>query len=330
MAVAQPEGQPESSGRQPLVLHLDLLHNWSDLIVLSFAALFAVYMATGEFVVGGASISAASDDLQIFAPLGVGLSIMIWRRFRRVALVVDDERVLGISVWGVQKECRLDELTDVTQEGRTLARQLIFRKQGSVAFKVWRGVWTGLQLNTLSVFLGIPVTQAEPLRSRLDQWTAGVAARTVDALFLIVGGAVLVGGVSADLDARAYQRAQAICSELSAVVAGCFAVLPVTVEAIGARSSGHYGMAVRSPARAYETTAVSSAGTYARFSVGMAAYAKLWKGKLTFIKADERTSVETTDNPFYLAGSARTGFPVLIVALSGLVPVLSRLHPVIT
>ena len=74
---------------------------------------------------------------------------------------------------------------------------------------------------------------------------------------------------------------------------------------------------------------VSNNSTYGKFQVGMTTYAKLWKGKLTLIRADDANWIESTDNPFDREGLARTGLPVWIIALVGLVPLLSRLHPIV-
>jgi hypothetical protein len=58
--------------------------------------------------------------------------------------------------------------------------------------------------------------------------------------------------------------------------------------------------------------------------------AKWWKGKLTLVRATDANWIETTDNPLYKEQSARTGPAIWIVALVGLIPILTRLHPVIT
>jgi len=334
MALSQPGPQPAAPGRrQTLVLRLDPLHNWSDLVVLAFAIVFTTYMALGELLARGWSKDPeVYNHLSVFAPLALGLSVMAWRRFRRVRLTVDEEQIEAVSVWGIHKGCRLEDLSDVTQEGKPLARQLHFNQKGGIAFKVWRNVWTGMQLSTLSVFLGMPVPgQHEPIRSRVAIWTATLFARGFDALFLVMGGAVLVGAATADLDAHVYQRATAICSALPAATSGnCYAVLPVRVVAIGERSFSEYSMTLSAYAQTYDTTAISNNSTYNKFRVGMATYAKLWKGKLTLIQAEGANWIESTDNPLYQEGWARTGFPTWIIALVGLIPILSRLHPVIT
>ncbi len=333
MALSQPGPQPAAPGRgQTLVLRLDPLHNWSDLVVLAFAIVFTTYMALGELLAQGWSKDpGVYNHLSLFAPLALGLSVMAWRRFRRVRLTIDEEQIDAVSVWGVRKGCRLEDLSDVTQEGKTLARQLYFNQKDGIAFKVWRNVWTGMQLSTLSVFLGMPVPgQPEPIRSRVAIWTATLFARGFDALFLVMGGAVLVGAATADLDAHVYQRATAICSALPAATNGdCYAVVPVRVVAIGERSFSEYSMTLSAYAQTYDTTAISNNPTYHKFRVGMATYAKLWKGKLTLIQADGASWIESTDNPLYQEAWARTGFPTWIIALVGLIPILSRLHPVI-
>ncbi|HEY4845150.1 MAG TPA: hypothetical protein VII89_05600 [Candidatus Dormibacteraeota bacterium] len=334
MALSQPVPQPQADSReQKLVLRLDPLHNWSDLVVLGFAIVFTTYMAIGELLAHGWSKDPPLyNHLSVFAPLAVGLSLMAWRRFRRVRLTVDEDQIEAVSVWGVRKRCRLDDLSEVVQEGKPLARELHFNQHGKPAFKVWRNVWTGMQLSTLSVFLGLPVPgQNEPLRSRIGSWTASLFARGFDALFLVMGGAVLVGAVTADLDARAYQRAAAICLQAPASTNGdCYGIVPVTVAAIGKRSFGEYSLTLSSYAQTYDTTAVSNDTTYRKFHGGMTTYAKLWKGKLTLIQADAASWIESTDNPLYQEGWARTGIPTWIVALVGLIPILSRLHPVVS
>src|ERR1700730_9925489 len=239
MALSQPVPQPQADSReQKLVLRLDPLHNWSDLVVLGFAIVFTTYMAIGELLAHGWSKDPALyNHLSVFAPLAVGLSLMAWRRFRRVRLTVDEEHIEAVSVWGVRKRCRLDDLSEVVQEGKPLARELHFNQNGKPAFKVWRNVWTGMQLSTLSVFLGVPVPgQNDPLRSRIGRWTAALFARGFDALFLVMGGAVLAGAVTVDLDAHAYQPATSICSLAAASThGGRYRVVPVTVAAIGRR-----------------------------------------------------------------------------------------------
>ena len=334
MALRESGPEPAAAGReQTLVLRLDPLHNWSDIVVLGFAILFTAYMAVGELLARGwAKDSGMYNDLSIFAPLALGLALMAWRRFRRVSLTVDEVRIEGVSVWGVHKACRLDDLTSVEQVGKPLARELLFNQKTGLAFKVWRNVWTGMQLSTLSAFLGVSVPgQREPLRSRVAVWTASLFLRGFDALFLVMGGAVLSGALTADRDAHTYQPATTICSALSVAAAGtCYAYVPVTVAAVGQRTLGAYAMALNSYTQTYQTTAVSNASTYSKFRVGMTTYAKLWQGKLTLIRADDANWVESTDNPFYQEGSARTGLPTWILALVGLIPILSRLHPIVT
>jgi hypothetical protein len=334
MALGQAVPQPQAEGlQQRLVLHLDLLHNWSDLVVLGFSIVFTAYMAIGELLARGWSKGpGAFDHISVFAPLAVGLCVMAWRRFRRVSLMVDEEQVEAISIWGVHKQCRLDELSEVALEGKSLARELHFNQGSKVVFKVLRNVWTRMQLSTLSVFLGAQVPgQHEPLPSRLAAWTASLFIRSLDALFLVVGSAVLAGAVTADLDARAYQRASAICVVSSASTEGsCYGFVPVTVAAIGERSFGQYSLVLRSYTQTYDTTAISNDATYRMLRVGVTTYAKLWRGSLTLIEAGETNWVETKDNPLYQEGWARTGFPTWLVALVGLIPILSRLHPVVT
>jgi hypothetical protein len=333
MALSLPIPQPRLEGQPRLVLRLDPLHNWSDLVVLGFAIVFTTYMAIGELLARGWSKDlGAYNHLSVFAPLAVGLSLMAWRRFHRVRLSVDEEQIEAVSVWGVRKRCRLEDLSEVVQEGKPLARELHFNQNGTLAFKVWRNVWTGMQLSTLSVFLGLPVPgQNEPLRSRIGRWTASLFGRGFDALFLVMGGAVLAGAVTADLDARRYEHASAICSLAPVSTDGaCYAVVPVTVATVGARSFGEYALTLSSYAQTYNTTAISNDATYRKFHQGMTAYAKLWKGKLTLIEADATSQVQTVDNPLYQEGWARTGVPTWIIALVGLIPILSRLHPVIT
>jgi hypothetical protein len=334
MALPESGPEPAAPGReQTLVLRLDPLHNWSDVVVLGFAIVFTAYMAVGELLARGwAKDSGIYNDLSIFAPLTLGLAVMAWRRFRRVSLTVDEEQIEAVSVWGVRRRCRLDDLTSVEQVGKPLARELLFNQKAGLAFKVWRNVWTGMQLNTLSAFLGVSVPgQHEPLRSRLAVWTGSLFLRGFDAVFLVMGSAVLSGAVTADLDARTYQPATTICSAWSVAAAGtCYVVVPVTVASVGQRTLSEYTMTLNSYAHTYETTASSNASTYSKFRVGMTTYAKLWKGKLTLIRADDANWVESTDNPLYQEGWARTGLPTWIVALVGLIPILSRLHPIVT
>jgi hypothetical protein len=334
MALRESGPEPAAPDREhTLVLRLDPLHNWSDIVVLGFAILFTAYMAVGELLARGwAKNSGMYNDLSVFAPLALGLALMAWRRFRRVNLTVDEERIETVSVWGVRRRCRLDDLTGVQQVGKQLARQLVFNQKAGPAFKVLRSVWTGMQLSTLSTFLGVSVPgQNETLRSRVATWPGSLFMRGFDALFLVMGGAVLSGAVTADLDAHTYQPATTICSTLSAAAAGtCYIVVPVTVASVGQRTFGQYAMTLSSYTQTYETTAVSTASTYSKFRVGMTTFAELWKGKLTLIWAGDANEVASTDNPFYKEGLARTGFPTWIIALVGLIPILSRLHPIVT
>jgi len=334
MALRESGPEPAAPGReQTLVLRLDPLHNWSDIVVLGFAILFTAYMAVGELLARGwAKDSGMYNDLSIFAPLALGLALMAWRRFRRVSLTLDEDRIEAVSVWGVRKACRLDDLTSVEQVGKPAARELLFNQKAGPAFKVWRNVWTGMQLSTLSAFLGVSVPgHHEPLRSRVAVWTGSLFLRGFDALFLVMGGALLSGAVTADLDAHTYQPASTICSALSEAAAGtCYVIVPISVASVGQRTFGEYAMTLDSYAQTYETTAVSNASSYSKFRVGMTTYAKLWRGKLTLIRADDANWIQSTDNPFYEEGLARTGLPTWILALIGLIPILSRLHPIVS
>jgi hypothetical protein len=334
MALRESGPEPAAPDReQRLVLRLDPLHNWSDIVVLGFAIVFTAYMAVGELLARGwTKDSGIYNDLSIFAPLALGLALMAGRRFRRVSLTVGEDRIEAVSVWGVRKWCRLDDLTSVAQVGKPLARELVFYQKAGPTFKVWRNVWTGMQLSTLSTFLGVSVPgEHERLQSRAAIWLGSLFLRGFDALFLVMGGALLSGAVTADLEAHTYQPATTICSASSVAAAGtCYLIVPVTVASVGQRTLGQYAMTLNSYAQTYETTGASNASTYSKFRVGMTTYAKLWKGKLTLIRADDANWVESTDNPFYQEGLARTGLPTWIMALVGLIPILSRLHPVVT
>jgi hypothetical protein len=332
MALADPAPQPQTEGRvQPLVLRLDPLHNWSDLLVLGFAIFFTTYMAIGEVLVRGWSAPGVYNHLSIFAPVAFGLSTMAWRRFRRVRLIVDEEHVEAISVWGKSKRCRLEDLIEVAEEGKPLARQLLFVQKDGIAFKVFRNVWTKLQLRTLAVFLGVPVAGAnEPLRSRLTVWIAAVFTLGMDALFVVMAGAVLADALTADLQARSYKRAVSECSAAAPTEEGCYALVPVKVEAVGDRSFNEYPMTLNLYGQMYVTSGVGNQATHDEFRVGMTTGAKWWKGKLTLVRATDANWIETTDNPLYKEQSARTGPAIWIVALVGLIPILTRLHPVIT
>src|SRR2546423_4289192 len=104
-AMALRESGPEAAaprGEQTLVLRLDPLHNWSDIVVLGFAIVFTTYMAIGELLARGwAKDSGILNDLSIFAPLSLGLAVMAWRRFRRVSLTVYEEQIEAVSGLGV-------------------------------------------------------------------------------------------------------------------------------------------------------------------------------------------------------------------------------------
>jgi len=117
---------------------------------------------------------------------------------------------------------------------------------------------------------------------------------------------------------------------LAASIGNCYAVLPVTVAAIGERSFNEYSLTLRSDTQTYDTRAASDSIAYSKLRVGMSAYVKLWKGKLTLIQADANTAIYSTDNPVYREGLARAGLPIWIVALIGFVPIVTRLHPVVT
>ena len=57
-------------GEQTLVLRLDPLHNWSDIVVLGFAIVFTTYMALGELLARGwakdSGITTTSPSLRLF------------------------------------------------------------------------------------------------------------------------------------------------------------------------------------------------------------------------------------------------------------------------
>jgi hypothetical protein len=165
----------------------------------------------------------------------------------------------------------------------------------------------------------------------LTVWIAALFTLGLDALFVVMAGALLAGAVTADLQARSYKRAVNECSVAPPpTVDGCYALVPVKVEAVGDRSFNEYPMTLNLYAQMYVTSGVSNQATHDEFRVGVTTGAKWWKGKLTLVQARDANWIETTDNPLYKEQSARTGPPIWIVALVGLIPILTRLHPVVT
>ncbi len=330
MALAQPEPQPEETPGPTVTLRPDPLLNWSDLIVLGFAIIFTGYLALGEsLAIGRPSGSLLWNSASIFGVLAVGLLLMGWRRFRRVRLIVGDDQIEAISVWGIYKSCRLAELTEVTEEGRPL--NLVFKTNGDVAFKVSRNLWTRMQLRTLETFLDLPVPGASgPTRAGGPLRIATVCALALDAIFLAVGGTALVEAYRADSAAHAYQRATSACFIVPSTTDFCYVYQPLVVNAIADPSGDQYPMRFTSAGPVFISTVLMKPADRDKFLIGMPTYAKLWRGHLTLIAIDDQHWLRTTDNPYYVQQSFRTGPPILVVAFLALVPLLRRLHPIVT
>jgi len=333
MALSQPDLQPELlPPGHPLVLRLDPLHNWTDLVVLGFGIVFATYLGLGDVLARGfAKDPVILSNFWRFAPIAVALILVGWGRFRRVALIVDDEQLMAAGTLGSRKRCRIDGLAEITQEGRPLARQLVFRTQDQVVFKLLRNVWTRMQLTTLSVFLDRAVPGVvEPVRARLGLWAASVFTLGLDLLFVVVGGAALSTAVVADREAHDYQQALNLCYKGAAEPeGGCYQNVQMQVFAYGAATGNEYPMRLATRTRAYLTTVVSS-DTPRLLPGYFVTYGEVWRGNVTRVVSVDNTWVRTTQNPLYRQQATRSGLPLLYVGLVAFFPILFRLHPILT
>jgi len=317
------------SGRS-LVLRLDPLHNWTDLLVLGFGIIFAGYLALGDvFARGFSKDPVILNNFWRFAPIAVALILVGWRRFRRAALVVDDQQIVAAGTLGSRKQCRIEDLAEIAQEGRPLARQLVFRNKDQVVFKTLRGAWTRMQLTTLSVFLERPVPGAtDPVRRRVGLWAASVFTLSLDLVFVVVGGAVLVNAVTTDRDAHDYQQAINLCYKGAAPPVGCYQYVELQVLAFGDPVGNEYPVQLGTRTRSYDT-AVASSDTQRLLPRGFITYGEVWRGRVTHLEAVDKSWLRTSDNPFYREQSARSGGGLLFVGLVAFFPILFRLHPIV-
>jgi len=315
--------------RRTLTLHPILLQNWRDVAVIGLAVVLFGYLAVGELAARGSS----SDYFQLswLAFISVALLVAGVARFRRVSLVADSHSVRAVNLWGKHKKCCRSELSDVVQVGSAFGRTLQFiRRDNTVAFEVLRNVWTKSQLRRLSEFLDLRIIglESDSVRSYLGFALALPVVLALDLIFVVPGGALLVSALQADTDASAYVRAYR-CPEGPVLgSASCIAVLAATVRSVGDRSFGEFPLAIQLAGNNYEISATSSKATYSLLKPGLTVSAKLWRNKVTYI--DLGTGVQTTDNPLYQERSLRSGIPFWIVLLFGIIPLLSRLHPVVT
>lgn len=153
----------------------------------------------------------------------------------------------------------------------------------------------------------------------------------VDVAFVALAGSALLNAIAADREAHSYLAAGTVCLTHPAELAGsCYTELPVTVSSVGSWSFGRYSMTLQSSLETFEVTAVSNKTRFSAFHTGMTSYAKRWNGKLTLLRVTHGTWIDTTDDPLYADVQAHLGPSIWIVALIGLVPVLLRMHPIIT
>ena len=330
MALAQLGPQREETAGQTLILRLDPLHNLSDVIVLGFACAYLGYMGLGEVVrFGWIKNSVVSNNFWLFIPMALALLVIAWRRFRGVRLIVGEEEVQAVGFWGGRKRCRLDDLTEVTEEGGPFARRLFFRTREGIAFTVRRNVWTWMQLGTLEIFLGVPVADAdETVHSPLRLW-APVLGYGLDVLLPAAGAALLVSAYNADDTAYAYQNTTANCAVAPLAANGCSSLVTVTVEAIGDPSGNLYQLGIAIDGETYQENVVMKATDRAKIHVGTITGAEVWRGDFTRIRIDDKNWPRTTHNPFYWQQAVRTGRPLLLIVLLALVPLVRRLQPVV-
>jgi hypothetical protein len=300
--------------------------------VLGFGIVFAGYLALGDILARGFSKDPAIlNNLWRFAPIAVALMLVGWRRFRRVTMVVDEEQLVAAGTLGSRKQSRIEDLAEITQEGRPLARQLVFRSKDQLVFKTLRSVWTRMQLATLSVFLDRAVPGvSDPIRTRVGLLAAGIFTLALDLVFVVVGGAVLLNAVAADRDAHDYQQAIDFCYKGAAEPAvGCYQVIDLQVFAYGQSVGNNYPMQLATRTRSF-VTSVASSDTPRLLPTGFITYGEVWRGHVTHLESADKTWLRTTDNPFYQEQAGRSGLPLLFVGLVALFPILFRLHPVLT
>ena len=315
--------------RRTLTLHPILLQNWRDVAVIGLAVVLFGYLAVGELVARGSS----SDYFQLvwLAFSSVALLAAGVARFWRVSLIADSHSVRAVNLWGKHKKCRRSELSDVVQVGSRFGRTLQFiGRDHAVAFEVLRNVWTKSQLRRLSEFLDLRIIglESDSVRSYLGFALAFPFVLLIDLVFVVPGAALLASALQADKDASAYVRAYRCPDGPVLGSASCVALVAATVRSVGDRSLGEFPLAIQLAGHDYEISAASSKTTYSLLKPGLTVPARLWRNKITYL--DFGTGVQTTDNPLYQEHSFRSGIPFWIVLLFGVIPLLSRLHPVFT
>jgi hypothetical protein len=330
MALAQPGYPPDETPGRALTLRLDPLRNLADIIVLGFAMAYLGYMGLAEVLIfGWINNSVVSNNFWLFIPMVLGLLIAAGRRFRGVRLIIGEDEVQAIGFWGGRKRCRLEDLTEVTEEGGPFTRFLYFRTKDGVAFIVGRNVWTGMQLRTLENLLGVPVADADDsVPSPLRPWAA-VLVYGLDALLLAAGAALLVSAHNADDTAHAYQNTTANCADAPLAVGGCNSIVTVTVEAIGEQSGDLYPLSIAIDGDTYRENVVMTVADRAKIYVGTVTGAEIWRGHLTRIRITDKNWPRTTEDPFYWQQAVRTGRPMLLLVVLALIPLVRRLQPLV-
>lgn len=331
MALAQPRPYAEETTGPALSLRLDPLLNWSDIVVLGFAVVYLGYMGLGEILAfGWSSEGAIPKNLALFVPAALVFLLVGWRRFRWVRLIVGDDEIEAVSFWGVRKHCRLDDLSEVTEEGGFLSPRLVFmKKDDTVAFTVRRDVWTRMQLGSLETFLGLPVSGArKPDRFGLGGWLAAAFVLGLDVLFLVAGGGALVKAHDADNAALAYQRGAIACPRPNPPYGPCVSYYTVTVESVGDSAGSHAAVRLAFDSETKATVLIDSADR-TKLQVGAVTGVESWDGHLTRLRVDDKTWLRTARNPFEIEQADRTGLTLLAVALFALYPILRRLHAIV-
>ncbi len=330
MALAQLGPYAEETTGPALTLRLDPLLHWSDIVVLGFAVVFLGYMGLGEILAfGWFSEGAIPKNLALFVPAALAFLLVAWRRFRRVRLIVGDDEVEAVGFWGARKRCRLDDIREVSEEGRMPGRRLVFMtKDDKIAFTARRDVWTRMQLGSLETFLGVPVPGArEPVRA-LGGWVAAAFVLGLDVLFLVAGGGALVKAHDADNAALAYQRGSIACPRPNPPYGPCVTYYTVTVESVGKSAGSHAAVRLAFDSETKATVLIDSADR-TKVQVGAITGVEWWDGHLTRLRVDDQTWMRTARNPFEIEQADRTGRTLLAVALFALYPILRRLHPIV-